>query len=95
LPGRGVDEAIRPERLRSGLASIETEDAAIAGAVDRHEAAAAHAAREGLDDSEHRCGRDRGVDGRAAAAEHIDRRLRRERVDARRRPTGADCGRLS
>ena len=95
LPGRGVDEAVPPERLRSGLASVEAEDAAIAGAVDRHEAAAADAAREGLDDSQYRGGCDSGVDGRAAAAEHTDRRLRRERVDARRRSTGADCGRLS
>jgi hypothetical protein len=93
-PGRRVDEAVAPECLWSGLASVKGEDAAVARSIDRHEPATTNPAREGLDDTEHGGGRDRCIGGVASAAQHIDRCLRGDRVDARRRSTGADRGGL-
>ena len=81
-------------RRRRRLARVDRVDLAVARGVDGHEAAAADAARVGLDDAEHAGGGDRGVDGVAAAAQDVDRGLRGLRIDGRGAATGADGRRL-
>ena len=54
---------------RRGLAIVERAHVAV-GLVHQHEAAAADAARRGVQDADGVGGRDRGVDGVAAALEH-------------------------
>ena len=70
-------------RLRRALAMVERRDPLLRGVVGDHEAAAADAAGERLGDAEHGRRRDRRVGRVAAAAQRVDRGLRREPVDGR------------
>ena len=76
--GRGLQarERGRLEVGRRHLAGVDRVDPVALGVVDHHEAAAADAARERLDDAEHAGCRDGGVDSVAAGAQDVDRRLR-------------------
>ena len=91
----GSGRRTRPAVMPAGAVSRESIVSTrwCAGVVDDHEAAAADAARERLDHAEHAGRRDRGVDGVAAGAEGVDRRLGGERVDRRGGAAAADRGR--
>ncbi len=92
--GGRVDEAVLAEGGRGGLAAVDGDHPALAGQVDDHEPAAADAGRVGLGDPQGGGGRDRGVDGVAAVAQHLEAGRRGVQVDGGDRPAGAGGDRL-
>ena len=87
-----VAQVGRRRRGRRGLAAVVRVDGSARLVVDQHERAAADAGRLRLDQVEdHLCG-DRGVDGAAAANQHVARDARRDRVggDRHQRARGRD-----
>ena len=87
-----LPERVGAHRRRTGLAVVDRGDRA-AGGPEQQEAATADSARERLGDAEHRGGGDRGVDGVAAAAKRVDRRLGRERLHGGGGAARAGCRR--
>jgi hypothetical protein len=91
-----VDEEAR-RRHPGGrlLTRVDRGDPPALALADDHEAAAADAAAVRLHHPQHRCRGDRGVERVPALLEDVDRRLRGERVDARRGPAATvSCGAL-
>ena len=80
---RGFD-CIERSGGRRPARAVDGDDLAAAGRRVEAEAIAAEARRLRLDDREHRAGRNRGVDGVAAGAQHIDRGQRGDRHGGRR-----------
>ena len=71
-------EGVERHAVRRPTTRIEADELLLRSQVDHDERVAAQARAHRLDDCEHRCSRDRRVDGVAACLEDFEARVRRE-----------------
>jgi hypothetical protein len=74
-------------------AAVEIAHALFGGVVDEPEGIAAHARHVRVNDGQHRARGDRGIDGRAAGAQHVDPRRGRQRMRRGDHAVGCEGGR--